>query len=301
MPTDRPLLVATDLSDRGRHAVTTAAKWARDFDVPLAIVNVIDEMPNDLLGAGLGGLRFDPLEVGQMAHDATRSALEDDVAELGLDDLAPDLYVRMGHPVEEILDTAGECDARIVVMGRTGAGALESMLMGGTASKLMRHADRPVALVPATGVEAPRRVLVPIDFGPNVETQLDFVQGLGLPPAARLVLLSVTAMPAYFTDVVGDALVRTELVRQMTQEYRTLIETRANELAEAGFVVEHEVVEGDATAEILAAAERHRSDTIVIGTRGRRGIARALIGNTAEKVARRFAHTTLVVPAPRRD
>lgn len=51
-----------------------------------------------------------------------------------------------------------------------------------------------------------------------------------------------------------------------------------------GVEVESEVIVGYATEEILAAAEKHNADLIVMGTHGRKGIDRILFGSVAEKV-----------------
>ena len=51
-----------------------------------------------------------------------------------------------------------------------------------------------------------------------------------------------------------------------------------------GVEVEADVVVGYATEEILAAADKHGADIIVMGTHGRKGIDRILFGSVAEKV-----------------
>ncbi len=51
-----------------------------------------------------------------------------------------------------------------------------------------------------------------------------------------------------------------------------------------GVEVEADVVVGYATEEILAAADKHNADIIVMGTHGRKGIDRILFGSVAEKV-----------------
>ncbi|UJR83069.1 universal stress protein [Sandaracinus amylolyticus] len=59
--------------------------------------------------------------------------------------------------------------------------------------------------------------------------------------------------------------------------------------------VELEVRVGDAPTEILAAAEAHDADLIVIATRGERGFAEWLLGSTAERVVRNARRDVLIV------
>jgi nucleotide-binding universal stress UspA family protein len=62
--------------------------------------------------------------------------------------------------------------------------------------------------------------------------------------------------------------------------------------------IDHRVAEGDAPAEILRLAEREKCDLIVLGTQGRTGLKRALLGSVAEEVLRKSACPVLTVRAP---
>ena len=56
---------------------------------------------------------------------------------------------------------------------------------------------------------------------------------------------------------------------------------------------------GDPAEEILRYATRHPIDLIVVGTHGRTGVSRVLLGSVAERVVRGARCPVLVVPAPR--
>jgi nucleotide-binding universal stress UspA family protein len=87
----------------------------------------------------------------------------------------------------------------------------------------------------------------------------------------------------------------------LTEDERATIDSRLRaaapyEAAEHGVVTHTSVLEGlDAAEVILQAAERLDVDVIALGSRGRSGIARALLGSVAEKVARRSTRPVLVV------
>jgi len=59
--------------------------------------------------------------------------------------------------------------------------------------------------------------------------------------------------------------------------------------------VEHRLVEGEATSGILCVAEEENCDLIVMGTRGRIGLARLLLGSVAEKVLRQTPCPVLTI------
>jgi nucleotide-binding universal stress UspA family protein len=58
------------------------------------------------------------------------------------------------------------------------------------------------------------------------------------------------------------------------------------------------VVEGNAAPEILRVAEESHCDVIVLGTHGRTGLARLLLGSVAEQVVRRASCPVLMVKGP---
>lgn len=65
-----------------------------------------------------------------------------------------------------------------------------------------------------------------------------------------------------------------------------------------GVKVERLIVEGDVHEEIVRVADNRKVDLIVMGTHGRRGINRLLLGSVAESVARR-AHCAVLLVRPR--
>jgi nucleotide-binding universal stress UspA family protein len=59
------------------------------------------------------------------------------------------------------------------------------------------------------------------------------------------------------------------------------------------------IVEGDAAEALVAAADERKATLLVIGTHGRRGLRRLVLGSVAEGVVRRSDVPVLVVPAKR--
>ena len=56
---------------------------------------------------------------------------------------------------------------------------------------------------------------------------------------------------------------------------------------------------GDPAAEIVAVAEEHQADLVVVGAHGRGALGRALLGSVSERVAHRWAGATLVIRSPK--
>jgi nucleotide-binding universal stress UspA family protein len=138
-----------------------------------------------------------------------------------------------------------------------------------------------------------KNILHPTDFSENA----DFAFRLACPLAwdynARLVVLHVAAPP----PIVGyaEGIVPIEPPVSYDAIRAKLHEVRAAKLPIA---VEHRLTEGDAATEILATAKEMHCDLIVIGTHGRTGLSRLLMGSVAEQVLRRADCPVVTVRRP---
>ena len=108
------------------------------------------------------------------------------------------------------------------------------------------------------------------------------------PDHAEVRVLTVADLINYFTtEKSAEAYVphieeiRVERLRHASQ----LVKNAANELQAAGFKASVAVSEGDPKGRILEMAEEWGADLIVMGSHGRRGFDRALLGSVAESVA----------------
>jgi nucleotide-binding universal stress UspA family protein len=87
---------------------------------------------------------------------------------------------------------------------------------------------------------------------------------------------------------------------EQKKEAKASVAAAANILQAAGFQVNTRVVEGDPRNAILDVADESNTDLIVLGSHGRRGIQKFLIGSVAESVARHAHCSVLIVRADRR-
>lgn len=130
-----------------------------------------------------------------------------------------------------------------------------------------------------------RRILVPTDFTETSELAVEWALGL----AAKLGA-AVTLMHAYELPIIGfpdGAIVATpEIASHIADASQGALDATVKRLADRGIAVESILREGIIWEEINAVAESIAADLIVIGTHGRKGLARALLGSVAENVIR---------------
>ncbi len=90
-------------------------------------------------------------------------------------------------------------------------------------------------------------------------------------------------------------------VERAREEATRIAADAAERLRSAGREAEIEVREGDAASEIIAAAKDRQADLVVIGSRGRSGLTRMMLGSVARNVLVGTASSVLVVREPRGD
>ncbi|MEB2311440.1 MAG: universal stress protein [Sorangiineae bacterium] len=140
-----------------------------------------------------------------------------------------------------------------------------------------------------------RRILVPIDFNPSSDRALELAVSLAEAHQAELVVVHVVEVPIYpyTTQVIPEADLLTPLEDAARVELERTITRVRERLPGAGA----ELRRGLAWQEVLAAVERSKADLIVMGTRGRRGVAHLLLGSVAEKLVRLSPVPVLTVHA----
>jgi nucleotide-binding universal stress UspA family protein len=151
-----PILIAYDGSPAARAAVHAAGTL---FAPDQAIVLTVWEpglaetmLVPDPTGMGSTMLPFDPAVAQEMEHASEEHATvlaEEGAAlarEAGLDAQALAVEDRT-NPPEAIVAAAEERDARAIVVGSRGLGALKSKLLGSTSKAVLHHSVRPVVVV----------------------------------------------------------------------------------------------------------------------------------------------------------
>lgn len=134
-----------------------------------------------------------------------------------------------------------------------------------------------------------RIILVPTDFSEASRAALRYAESLARDWQARLVILHVhLPEPLYGAAEMYSGIYPTEesVFREMLDRFVP---------QDPSLLSEHRYVIGDPVQEIVDLAEEMQAAAIVIGTHGRRGLTRLLLGSVAEGVVRRATRPVLTV------
>jgi len=147
---------------------------------------------------------------------------------------------------------------------------------------------------------APKKILVPTDFSDASKTAVDYAVTLAKPLGASVHLVHAFELPVVgFPD--GTLTITSDMASRIVNAAQEALNKLVDEYAKKGVTLTTSLEQADARDGILSAAEKERCDLIVMGTHGRRGIARALIGSVAENVVRRSSLPVLTVHARDED
>jgi len=281
----RKIAVATDFAPSASHAVVAASELAAKFGAELAIIHVVEPSP---LGPDPAIVK----DAGQRALDAAVIRVRDDIPGAGGVLLA-------GHPAEEVISFAERSATDLVVVGTRGQGALERWVLGSVAAKVVRACRCVLAVHDA--LRAPRRILVATDFGASSTRAVELAARLATAYAARLTLLHVVedTPPSYAVDALyAGSLTRSfdDLERAAQTALEDVAQTMSGAVGDRSVLVRR----GKAWSEIAAEAEKGQHDLVVLGTHGRAGLSRWLLGSVAEKVLRSALPPVLTVREPTR-
>jgi nucleotide-binding universal stress UspA family protein len=142
-----------------------------------------------------------------------------------------------------------------------------------------------------------KRILVPVDGSPTSTKGLKAAIKLARESRGRLLLLHVVEEYSAFISPEVGASIGPILEGMRAAGKRTLARVARNASGAKPQQILAENFGGRVADTIVKEAKRARADLIVMGTHGRRGINRALLGSDAETVVRYSPIPVLLVPA----
>ena len=282
------VVVATDFSPGADRAV------ARAWHVPIARRGQLTIL--HVLESGDAKAKADAEQRAFERIARLREQANMELARLERQDVSIRTALRRGLPHVEIIRGARLSGADLIVVGRHGAYSWPELVLGSTAERVIQTGDLPVLIVARGARRGYRRPVLAVEL---TDASIPLIT-LGLSVLDTSVT-SATLMHAYHGLVPeGSAPILAGLHGQRSQSLDSLAEqlqALQRSAREHGVKWRAALVQGDASRAILDEAERRRADVITVGTHGRVGVARALVGSVATSVVR-GAHCDVLVGKP---
>jgi nucleotide-binding universal stress UspA family protein len=174
-------------------------------------------------------------------------------------------------------------------MGRRGLSRLERVLVGSVTARVIGHSPIDVLVVPLTAEIGWNKILLATDGSryskAAAERAIDFAGEYG----GELRVVSVVDVPAEFYGEAPDA------VEDLINKAKGYAEDVKRQAESAGIKAETFVREGETYKAILDLAKEQNVNAIVMGSHGRTGLKRLLMGSVTEKVIGYASCPVLVV------
>ena len=203
-----------------------------------------------------------------------------------------------GRAATAIVDEAAEFVADLVVIGSRGHGAFENALVGSVSAEVVDHAPCPVLVARRGHVH---RVMLADDGSPDAGRARGLVRDWPILRDQPVCVVSVATVPVPWEPAVAPmagsfaADSYTIALSESRRAHAEVAHRAHDELAVEGRPVEYSVRVGSPAGELVAAAVEWDADLVVIGSHGRTGLRRVLLGSVARSVLLHAPCSVLVV------
>ena len=283
------LVVGFDGSASSIAAMRWAAEEASLRGAAVSVIASFAASPPIDYGMGIGYAGVVAAQAAEELAEWTRDELTKRVHEVFAD------FPDVGHDYHAVAARAGAAlrdageDADLLVVGKTGAGAIDRLLVGSVASDLLAHSPCPVAIIPTSSDTTPGGIVVGTDGSDHAMQAVRWAVDEADRRETTLTIAHCWKAPFRLTS---DGVDRTGDLRKVDAE---IVLDEAVEAAREVFGgdIDHRLIEGgtvDSMLELSASA-----DLLVVGSRGRGGFASMLLGSVAHAVASHAACPTVVV------
>ena len=202
-----------------------------------------------------------------------------------------------GRAASVVVDEASEWRADLIVMGSRGHGEIASMLLGSVSSEVVDHAPCPVLV-------ARRSMLTRAVLGQDGSDCAAHAESvLGRWPIFEKVAIEVvdvapSAVPwstVTQATYAGSVEPYVEAIKAVQSADENVAEAAAKRLRSAGRTASASVAQGSPATELIRIANDRAADLIVVGTRGRTGLRRLVLGSVASHVLHHASCSVLIV------
>ena len=267
----KKILVAVDGSESSRNALLQAFRFAVDEKCWITVTSVVPPYDGEIELVGVKDIRA---ALRKPCEDALADAKRYAEQERAL----VKTVCEEGEAHERIVDLADAENCDLIIMGRRGLRPVERMLVGRVTARVIGHSQRDVLVVPNNTVVGWETIVFATDGSRYSAVAADRAISFAKSYGGELKVLSVVDVPTEFYAEAPQAV--EEMVRK-AKEYVAAVKKQAEA---AGVNAETFVGEAEAHEAVTKLAKEQNADMIVIGSHGRTGLRRLLMGSVAEKV-----------------
>ena len=272
------VLVPYDGSESSSLALSVACK-VQGIDT-LHVVTVIPEYEGDM--DIFGNIRGDIQARGQEILGKARE-------EAATCSVPVETALLTGTPYQQITAYAETNHCDLIVMGRKGLSDLERVFIGSVTQRVLNNTSKDVLVIPSSLINTDGPILVAYDGSPFSQSALHRAMGFARDADKELMLVNVIFTYGKFFSLPEEA-----IAELRSKAEAMLEEAKAKCLAE-NVKCSVKIMEGEPHIGIQKCTDKVKASMVVIGSRGKRGLNRLILGSVTEKVIAMVSVPVLVV------
>lgn len=293
MSKKKSILVGVDYSTHSKNALREAARIANSSDLSLFCYHVLD---GDILEDFRKMEAYTEEGVLNFAREKMDAFIRDSIG------TAHDIHsiVTIGHAFEETLKLIEEHNVETLILGSRGFSSDEPQHVGALASRCIRKAPAEVLLVRNFQDHPFQRIVACVDFSDTSNRAVHRAAELARQDKARLRLIHVFRPPVYADSGMGWLGPSLPIIPD--EDLQANLKERLERLS---YEIGKEYDLRDLTTDVISSHSIHHgiyeelkeanADLVVLGTRGRTGFKKLLLGTTAEGLINKTPCSALAV------
>jgi nucleotide-binding universal stress UspA family protein len=266
----------------------------------LTVLTVVDEAPV-IAQSATTVMAYDPTPLFEALDAQATAVLADATERCKAAGVTPVTETVHDGPVPGILAAATKYGSDLIVMGTHARTGIARTFLGSTTEGVLRTSDVPVLTTrTSTPAEASpfARLLVAVDDSDASDAAVAVAARLSHALGARLIIAHAADTTRLYENAGNYGFNPLPLQEDIERESAAVVAHALEHASIPATTVDVALVEGHPAAAILDAASTRKATAIVMGSHGRRGIRRFVLGSVAECVVRESDLPVLVVRRP---
>lgn len=283
------VIVPVDVTGSSQPAIDTliGMKWLPGTEIKLLAIISTDEQSRYANASKV----CSAAEVEEALDELTRELQQ------VLPDCEVSRDVKHGDPANLIVGLATEWHATLILMGSRGNKGINLLLLGSVSQAVLNQAPCPVVIVKSEGAaelqdlqQGFRSVVVTVDSSPYARAALQWVKSINWAPETRFKLITVVESVPDSFSFESNTLRASRLLQEreaITRAATAEVNSMAKDLISlfGPNRVSVQIGEGEPQKTILSIASAARADLIVMGSHGRGGLTKLILGSVSQAVA----------------
>ena len=284
------LLVAVDGSPQSMDAIHALAHFRPPDELTLVHAMTLPDLDHPMITSEVRDQVRDDIE--KKLRQESNALLAKTVLELPKDFEPSQQIHEIGSPAHVILETAQSAQPHLIMLGARGMGEVKELILGSVSHRTVLHATCSTFIFksPLTSLE---KILLPIEGDEDAEIAFNFLKLKPFRDTVEIQLLKVWPQPQNpWPITLGQSELLEEHAITHAQEQLDALTTQ---LGAIGYPASSFVGLGNPSYAIMEQQRANKSDMIMLGSHGRRGLSRFLLGSVSHSVLHQANCPVLIV------